>query len=114
MKLTTAEADVIRHRLEAPDAIYDVLTEDHGLEMSIGDLETECELLMNALPVVPDSLTEIQTLILSDVIRGNLAYVSMTCDDHREPGAAKVLRAGRSAARKIGRIVGKDLEFPEE
>jgi len=106
LKFTKLEWDIIIHRLEVPDSIYEAL-EDHSYE----DVSTICELLISKkIKEAFDYNFEIAKEVLIDALEGS-TYYACSCDlSHQKRHA--IYQAGSNALNKLGKLFGVDVEYP--
>jgi len=115
--LTTRQADILRHRLEAPDALAEALEVYHPDDVrDVADLLLGA-LTANAIDTGPaeeaDGVACARLLtreVLVDCLEGS-TYVGAAKDDVSSQAIAGFCISGDNLAEKIGAYVGRDVFF---
>ena len=97
IKFTEKEWEVIKHRLEVPDALYEALFMDSydswRQYVSYEDTSKACDFLLSTGGNIPDLKENISYYILKDCIEGSTFFPSMGwADELGEKGDEKKLR----------------------
>ena len=111
LKLTKLEQDILNHRLEAPDTMYEALEEYH--EDDIYDI---CQVLLKGDYDKAKQISEsLMKAILVECVAGSTYYACGIGEPwETEQHLGMIAKAGQSLAEKIAVYVGydKELEFP--
>lgn len=113
--ISLEEAEILAHRLEVSDAVHETLTDDSGVDDP--RIIDACERLLKCVHDrrLPLALTEIERLVLTDVLDGNTALVDlkMAADTGQisQSKASRLRRAGRDLPDRLAGMYGGD--FPE-
>jgi len=110
MELTKLEKDILNHRLEVPDSIFEAL-EDYTQE----DIDMICELLIKGL--YDDAIsfnTHATNEILIDCVEGSTYWAAADGGGASYQGLNAIIRAGKSLAKKIQIFTMNEtfIEFP--
>jgi hypothetical protein len=111
LKLTATQREILNHRLTVPDAMAEVLAEDHAAE----DVELVADLLLAGR--LSDAMAHSGAVthdVLVDAVEGS----TVTGCDISEHGRSSLriqatINAGNALARKIGKFVGREVAFPD-
>ena len=108
LNLTPLESEILRHRLECPDGIADALEMDFNLAHEV------CKSLLESgfLATLGGGASSVIHAVLADAVEGSTYYGASKHNDSDQKLAA-ISRAGNSLAAKIGKLVGRELSYPE-
>lgn len=108
MKLTTMEADIISHRLEAEDAVVERFVEDgDGTEAGVAAAIESLARQVRERQVNPT--TQMEKMVLADCINGSTYCGSI--GDESVQLQSSVARVGKALAAKVQNITGIKCRF---
>lgn len=119
MLLTKHETDIVRHRLEVPDAIANFLTDhdedDPPYEFSEDDIYDAVVDLFNGLPELPDNPTPLQADIIEDCLAGSVYYQAAKSAADEDMGCSRgeflnIAKAAGTLEEKISKLLGREVE----
>ena len=119
MRLTKHEADIVRHRLEVPDAIEDFLTDREEnappYEFTGDEIYDAVNDLFHGLPELPDNPTPLQADIIEDCLAGSVYYQAAKSAADEEMGCSRgeflnIARAAGTLEEKISKLLGREVE----
>jgi hypothetical protein len=109
MGLTAAEFDMLKHRLDVPDAIVECLDDYHP-----SDVEDIIDCLGRGSLTDARSYSEaIAHAVLFDCVDGSTAVACYYERNNPTPEYRAAVRVGRSLARKVSRLIGKPVVIRE-
>jgi hypothetical protein len=107
-KLTKLEREILNHRLSASDAISEVLGDDGYNGDAVCAIARLLEL--GDIEGAEKANKELSDEILVDAVEGSTFLGSASQESDQKQAA--IYRAGESLADKIGKYVGRDVEYP--
>lgn len=106
VKITKLQAEILNHRLDAPDCIKDALDlKDYN---RVCDLCDELQKNVNDLKL-PDSLDGVLADILEDCIDGS-TYLADSYLYESPQKCAAMIRSYEQLAEKIAKIIGREVK----
>jgi hypothetical protein len=113
LKLTELEREIVRHRLEVPDAIIECLPEYHP-----ADVEAVIDAMYADKFDDAKAISEgIVKAVLFDCVDGSTfgaaAYGAYSSGEITHQRYIAICVAGSKLARKVSELVGKRVVFPE-
>jgi hypothetical protein len=113
MKLTPLQREILRHRLEVPDAIGDSL--ENSYDFDAAQLEAAFELgpdrVLARIEAGDYPANDVETAILMDLVQNSTYYVCGKAEASRQYQSA-VERAGKQLAEMVSAQVGCEIYFP--
>ena len=115
IKFTEKEWEVIKHRLEVPDALYEAIFMDSNdpvyKRVIREDVENICEYLLSTNGNIPNLGTYLESEVLKDAIEGSTFFPSMSwADELGERGdEEKLRRKWNGVANSIEKKTGLNL-----
>lgn len=106
-KLTRLESEIFLHRLAAPDSLVEVLDEYHESDI----LAVISFLTKGDLDAAEKVNKKISDEVLADCVEGSTFFGSSLMGESDQKQNS-ILRAGNSLAEKIGKYIGRELDFP--
>jgi len=110
MKLTTTESEILKHRLEVPDAIYSVFA-DSDLPYTEEEVTEACDTIIKGLPELPADLTECMREVLDDAVQGS-TFLGAAHRQTSEQRERSIYAVGCRLAVKVGGVIGRTLIYP--
>lgn len=122
IELTNIEADILRHRLDAQDAVAEAVAETRD-DWEAADVEFIVEVMAEQTDSTGidtdaqedddhDTVEAMVKGVLADAVEGSTYVAAMQGSDEDEAAIQQAIDAGRSLAEKIGAFVGRTLSFP--
>ena len=119
IRLPDLESEILRHRLEVPDCIADVLIAGCYPEPScytVDEVVDAAEELLNMLPRLPAVLTDLQCQVLFDCCAGSTFVVCAAAEygtNKMSTGKwSSINRAASSLEKRMSKITGFKCEIP--
>ena len=128
IKLTKLQADILRHRLEVPDAISGCMCDGWDQPEPYDgwhpdDVEDCCKAICEAITdvefqdfnIVRKYGSEMVAEILADCIDGSTIVgcdISDIGENTTELSVANLIRSGNALAAKVSEYIGRKVEFP--
>ncbi len=111
---TRTESEVLRHRLEMPDCIHEVLVEDDGA-WTYDQVAARCRALAAGDQVVVSDLAHLDLLIIGEAAAGSTVLCdvedAVALGELSRGKALAMLRACRGIEEKLA-AVGVEVEVP--
>ena len=120
IRLTKLEADILKHRLQSPDAICETLSPDEngGVGYHTEDTDAAIDALLRNFPGRTLETHEAEQIspaiakaVLKDAVEGS-TWIGAMLATESDQKIDQHIEAGRSLAEKVGVYVGADVEFP--
>lgn len=103
ISLTLFEREILDHRLEVPDAIADAIERDFDV------VDESCRHLR--YDTIHWVIRPIDRLVLEDAVSGSTYAAAASQGSHQLQSETR--RSGPNLAKKISKLIGKDVDFPD-
>jgi len=111
VKLTKLEQEILEHRLREADCIAEAIGWD-----TVGVVRAAARDIQDSLPYLVSPPTGVREAVLEDAVSGS-TYGAVSEGalgaEITEQKYQAIVRAGRSLARKVGEVIGREVEWPE-